>query len=178
MTGAKKPFSELLTEGRLPERTVDLCLRGDLVAEFEAADRQLKQMLNTPGDSKEGPGTGELVRRIEAVQVQMRESTYTFRIRALDNAAYRELRMAHPPRAEDEMDERVGFNRSTFFTALLRATTYDPVMTAEQWDDLLGKLTDRQYGELTDAAYFSNRDAVSVPFSQAASLARRNTGEE
>jgi hypothetical protein len=174
----KRPFSALLKEGRLPERTVDICLRGDLVAEFEAADAALTEALRRPADSKEGSGTAELLRRVEAIQAEMRESTYTFRIRALTNAAYRELELAHPPRDDDPNDQQVRFNRATFFTALLIATTYDPVLTGEEWEELLGKLTDRQYGELTDAAFYSNRDAVSVPFSKAALLARRNTAEE
>ena len=174
----KKSFSALLKEGRLPERQVDICLRGELVAEFEAADAALTEALRRPGDSKEGSGTAELLQRIEAIQAEMRDSTYTFRIRALDRLAFRDLQNAHPPRDGDEPDETVGFNRSTFFTALLIATTYDPVLTAEEWEELLTKLTERQYGDLTDAAWFSNRDAVSVPFSKAALLARRNTADE
>jgi hypothetical protein len=175
---AKRPFSALLKEGRLPERTVDICLRGDLVAEFEMVDAALTEAMRRPVDSKEGSGTAELVQRIEAIQAEMKASTHTFRIRALDRAAFRELQNAHPPREGDGPDEQVGFDRSTFFTALLIDTTYDPVLTAEEWDELLGKLTERQYGDLTDAAWFSNRDAVSIPFSKAALLARRNTAEE
>lgn len=174
----KKDFSALLKEGGLPERQVDICLRGALVAEFEAADQALTLAMKTPSTNKEDPGVSDLVERIEAIQAEMRDSTYTFRIRALDNAGYSELEAAHPARDGDEADAVLRFNRDTFFPALLKASIYDPALTAEEWTELLTKLTDRQYGELTDAAWFANRDKVSVPFSQAALLARRNTAEE
>jgi hypothetical protein len=46
-----KSFKAMMSEARLPERTVDLCLRGDLIAEFQALDAELEQARNAAGDS-------------------------------------------------------------------------------------------------------------------------------
>lgn len=176
-------FTTLLAAAKLPERTVPVCLRGDLVAAHEAADRALAEALRTPPTGKEDGGAGPLIAEVERLQKQMRDSTYQFRLRAMDRAAFRALMAANPPRRTendepDPGDVQTGFNRETFFDALLKACTVDPVLTDEQWTDLLGKLTDRQYGDLTDAAWYLNRDEVSVPFSRAASQAKRASGGE
>jgi hypothetical protein len=38
-----KNFKDLLGQAQLPEKTVEICLRGDLVAEFEETERALEQ---------------------------------------------------------------------------------------------------------------------------------------
>jgi hypothetical protein len=65
--------------------------------------------------------------------------------------------------------------------ALIRASVFEPELDDEDWEALIGPegiLTDRQFGTLSDAAWFLNRGEVNVPFSHAASLARRSTGTE
>jgi hypothetical protein len=176
-------FTTLLAAAKLPERTVQVCLRGDLVAEHEAADRALVEAQRNPSDSKEGNGSGSLIATVERLQAEMRDSTYPFRIRAMDRVAFRALIAAHPPRRTendepDAGDVQAGFNRDTYFDALLKASVVDPVLSDEQFADLLSKLTDRQYGDLTDAAWMVNRNEVSVPFSLAASRARRTSADE
>jgi hypothetical protein len=39
-----KSFKAMMAEARLPERTVDLCLRGDLIAEFQALDAEFNEL--------------------------------------------------------------------------------------------------------------------------------------
>lgn len=177
-------FKALLAGAKLPERSVPICLRGDLAADHEALERQLGQAQKKVVDSLDGNGVGDLVDRIEALQAEMAEHTYPFRLRALPRADFRALFAAHPPRRDDEnniveADRNLGVNRDTFFDALIRACTIDPALEDAEWDELLGgRLTDRQFGDLEDAAWYLNRGEVDVPFSQAASLARRNTSSE
>jgi hypothetical protein len=174
-------FKTLLAGARLPERTVPICLRGDLVAEFETLDRQLEALTGREADSLEGNGSDALAERIEALRQQMRDASYTFRLRALARHEFRQLFTDHPPRRDPDTQEfnprdvNVGVNMDTFFDALIQACTVDPQLTDDQWVELLGaKLTDRQHGTLADAAWYLNRGEVNVPFSQAASLTRRN----
>jgi hypothetical protein len=64
----------------------------------------------------------------------------------------------------------------TLFPALVRASTVDPQLDDAEWAELLDeKLTDRQFSDLTDAAWFLNRGEVDIPFSRAASQANRST---
>jgi hypothetical protein len=179
-------FKTLLADAALPERTVPLCLRGDLVAEHEELDRRLEEANRRPADSLEGNGAGDLVDQIEALQARMQASTVVFRLRALPKPAWRALIAAHPPRRDTDgnplqEDAAIGLNMETFFDAITRACLVYPVIDDETWAMMAGpagKLTDRQLGQLSDAAWAVNRGEIDVPFSHAASRARRTTGGE
>lgn len=194
-------FKDKLKQARLPEDSVPVCLRGDLAADFEAAERELKQAQQNKGGSLED-GIGPFLDKIESLRLQMLEFTEDFRLRALPRPAFRALVAAHPPRRDDadELDRedvQIGFNRATFFDALLKVSAVSPEMgidiqayleeliggkepelPAGDWPELLAVLTDRQWGDLTDAAWFLNRGEINVPFSRAASLAKRNSDDE
>lgn len=177
----KPDFAKLLAGAKLPERTVPVCLRGDLVADFEAADRELEQAQKQPATSLAGSGTGALVERLDALAAEMREHTYTFRLRAMPRHAWRELMAAHPPREKDGelvIEDRItGANRLTVFEPLVRMSIVDPVLTDEQFAELMAALTDRQFEDLTSAAWDLNQGSVNIPFSRAASQARRSTSD-
>jgi hypothetical protein len=197
-------YTDRLKGAKLPERSVPICLRGDLVADHEAAERDLELAQKKPNDSKEGSGVGALIERIEALQAEMSEHTDNFRLRALPRLKFRALFVAHPPRTDEDgeahrEDAILGVNRDTFFPALIRLSAFEPKLDDDDWRELFGDdeqtrarlkaegkedeireglLTARQFGNLEDAAWFLNRGEVDVPFSRAASLARRNTGTE
>jgi len=198
-------YTDRLKGAKLPERSVPVCLRGDLVAEWEQAERDLERAQKQPDHSKEGVGVGALVERIEALQAEMSEHTEKFRLRALPRHKFRKLVIAHPPRKDGDEeirreDNQLGLNRETFFPELIKASVVEPELDEDDWRELLGDtdevraeleaggradeiregvLTDRQFGNLEDVAWFLNRaDGIDVPFSRAASLARRTTGTE
>lgn len=178
-----KSFAAMLADAKLPEKTVPVCLRGDLVADFEAADRELEQAQKKPASSLAGSGTGVLVERLESLEAEMAGHTYVFRLRAMPRHVWRELMAAHPPRKGEDgelvMEDRLtGANRLTVFEPLVRASIVDPELTDEQFADLIGKLTDRQFEDLTSAAWDLNQGSVDIPFSRAASRARRTTSDE
>lgn len=172
-------FKAMLGEARLPERTVPICLRGDLAADHEQLERQLAQAEKTGATSLEGSGAGDLADRILAVEADMREHTYEFRLRALPRARWRALVAEHPPRKDDDggvVDaDRIGVNADTFYDAIVRACLVDPELTDGEWETLTGALTDRQCDDLAEAAWDLNRRDVDIPFSRAASRMRRTT---
>jgi hypothetical protein len=159
-----------------------ICLRGDLAADHEAAERDLEQAEKTGSDSLAGSGAGALADRIEALEAEMREHTYEFRLRALPRVQWRALCAEHPPRkAEDGSvvdTDRIGVNADTFYDAIIRACLVDPELTDDDWEQLAGALTDRQYDELADAAWGLNRREVDIPFSHAASRMKRVSAGE
>lgn len=171
------------------ERTVPICLAGHLVADWERADRELQRAQKEGSNSLEGGGVGELVDQVRTLESAMREHTDQFRLRAMPRHEFRALIADHPPRLGDDgdpvrEDAQVGVNRETFFAALIRASVVEPALDDEDWAFLLGDagkegvLTDRQFTDLEDAAWFLNRGEVNVPFSHAASIASRNFGDE
>jgi hypothetical protein len=175
------------------ERSIQICLRADLVAEHEAADRELKRARDEGrvSDSKESSGLGDLIERVRALEAQMLEEADTWVLRAMPRHKFRALVDAHEPRRGDDgepldEDRQLGLNRDTFFPALIRASVITPELDDEDWAWLLGDeeagedgvLTDRQFGDLEDTAWFLNRGEVKVPFSHAASLASRDSDGE
>ncbi len=176
-------FKKMLAEAKLPEKTVELCLRGDLVAEHERTEQALNVESQRNTNSLEGGRIGELAEKLVALEEQMREHTYTFLIRALPRRDFRQLLADHPPRqdGEGELDKRdatVGLNTATFFDAMIRACLVDPELDDETWTELENKLSDRQYESLSDAAWAVNQADVSIPFSPAASLINRSIATE
>lgn len=179
-------FKALLAGARLPERTVPICLRGDLTAEFEELERQLADAQRTSAASMEDTATaGGIAERMEELRQEMKAHTYPFRLRAMTRPAWRAFIADHPPRKDDEtgeLDERdryVGINSETFYPALVRTSVVDPVMTDDEWRLLLDEaLTDRQFDALSNAAWELNRRDVDVPFSLAASRMIRSSVTE
>lgn len=195
-------FKEKLRAAKLPERTVPVCLRGDLTAEFEDLERQLAEAQRTPSLSLEGDGSADLAARIEALRAEMREHTEDFVLRAKPRQEWRAFLAAYPPRQDaegniDERDRGAIINMGTFWHALIRESVVSPELDDEDWRLLLGddeeererrekagepveggKLTDRQFEQLTDTAWALNRRDVDVPFSLAASRMMRSSSPE
>lgn len=176
-----KSFADLLADAKLPERTIPICLRADLAAEFDLLERDLADRQQRPTTSLAGSGAGELAKRIEALQAQMREHTYPFRLRALKRHQFRELVNAHPPRRGDdgeiiESDRLSACNTEALFPALIQACVYDPQPTDEEWAVLLDeKLTENQFNDLAMGAWYLNQGSIDVPFSFAVSQLRRSS---
>lgn len=179
-------FKALLAAARLPERTVPICLRGDLTAEFEELERQLEDAQRNPHASLEDvAGTAGIAERMEELREDMIAHTYQFRLRAMTRPRWRTFIAEHPPRKDeesgevDERDRYVGVNTDTFYPALVRASVVDPQLDDAEWSLLLDQaLTDRQFDTLSSAAWGLNRRDVDVPFSLAASRMTRSSGTE
>lgn len=177
-----KNFKAMLAGAKLPEATVMICLRGDLAADHEAAERELERAEKQSADSLAGSGVGDLVDRIEALEAEMREHSYEFRFRALPRREWQVLVAEHPPRKGEDgapvLTDRIGVNAETFYDAIIRACLVDPELTDEEFEQLTASLTDRQYDELSDAAWGLNRREVDIPFSLAASRMKRTSAGE
>lgn len=173
-------IAEALATAQLPEKTVQVCLRGDLQAEFETLDRKLREELNRPNDSLAGNSTArELAEQVEALRQQMTDHTVTFRMRAIPRRAWTKLVAAHPPRDDNQADRNLGVNEETFTGELIKACTVEPELTAQQWDTLLDeRITEHQFQQMFGTAWALNAREVAVPFSHAASTTLRLTAAE
>jgi hypothetical protein len=174
-TPTKPSTRDRLKAAKLPERTVDLCLRGDLQAEFEDLERQLAQQV--AADQAAGPrlnsspAARRIAKQIEDLRERMREETIILRMRALTRRAWGELQKQHPPRKDEADDEQLGFNPDTFIPAAIKACTYEPSdLDDETWDELLDeRITEQQFVALQNTMMALNVRPVSVPNSYAAS---------
>jgi hypothetical protein len=157
---------------------VPVCLRGDLAGEYEQLERDLEKL--PKGNKLSGdPERQRIAAEMERLRSEMQDGTVPFRLEALADTAFQELVDEHPPRRNgDEVDARDadgGYNRATFFDALIKACTVEPELDAEDWDLLLGKdgMSAGQKVSLWSEASRINGQSVDVPFSPAASNASR-----
>jgi hypothetical protein len=181
--GPHVQFTDLLAQAKPAERTIRLCLRGDLVAQFEELDRKRVEL---EGRADEGSLAGspavQVARQMEQLQAEMRDSTYPFRVRALSRKAYQALVAAHPPRRDAEgailpEDLKDDINTATFWEPLIRACLVDPVLDDAEWEHLAEDiLSDRQFEQLAIAAFVASRGNVDIPFSHGASETLKNSG--
>lgn len=186
-----KNFKAMMAEAKLPEATVEICLRGDLVADFEELDRQLTEAEETREKSNSldgGSVSAEIAEKMEVLRIDMREYTYPFRVRALPKREFRALVNEHPPRSTkndggeteiNQVDALFNVNVDSFFDAMVKRSIVDPELTPSEYSDLVDeKLTDNQFESLALRCWRLNKNDVDIPFSSAASKISRNSGTE
>lgn len=171
-------FKDKLKLARLPEDTVQVCLRGNLAADFRELQQGLARIKEAPkgSGSMEGMGEAGVLEQMAALRADMQDSTQTFRLRALPRPEFRALAAQYPPLRTESgdlditrvMDVRAGVHLESFLPVLLRRSVIEPEMDDEDWDALESVATDWQMEELQDKAWNLNRDEVKpVPFSLA-----------
>jgi hypothetical protein len=150
----------------MPERSAELCLRGDLVAKTQDLLRQLKDAQDREKTgSLDGGESLVLAREIDALRKEMQEHSITFVFRGLPRPQWTKLTTEHPPRDGDEHDRLLGLNRETFYEAMVRASLAEPVLDEADWAALEPVLSDGQFQALANAAWAVNARDVDVPFS-------------
>lgn len=172
MSKPKRTFEDVLAAAKPVERSVTVCLAGDLNVQVEEMERELSSEMKKPTTSLGGnPRERELAELIEATREEMAEHEVTFTFRALPAKKWSDLMAAHPGRAgKDE-----AFNLDTFPTALLAACAVEPSLTEAQADQLGDVLNNAQYGALFDCAWQANQRELDIPFSVLASRVLRES---
>lgn len=161
-------------------RHVTICWRGDLYADIQRLDEELRAILNQAGGDGRLSGNAEAnacAAKIEAAQAEMRENTDDFVMGALEPGQWTQLKAAHPPRKDNAADERQGVNIDAFSDALFPRCIAKPDVDADLWEFLLPKLSPRQYDELVSAAWAANEGDTNVPLSPAVLRMRTSASE-
>lgn len=166
-------ITDVLGRLKRPEKTVPICLAGDLQAEFEDLERDLKVARDQPAEAGTlaggaNPLATNLARQIMELRERMREHTRVFRFRGLPRAEFKALADEHPP-SEDAAKDGADVNWDTFPVALVAACAVDPQMSEAEAGQLADALTQAQWDSLASAAWGVNKRDVDVPFSYAAS---------
>lgn len=169
----KRDAKLALAAARLPERSVELCLRGDLVAQLQDLSRQLVEVERdekaTGSASLDGGQLVELANQIRVLREEMQDDTIVLRLHALPRRKWTALVAAHPPREDNQADQVTGMNVDEFAEDLIRQCVVDPALDDEDWARLEEVLSDGQWQALTNAAFAVNTRDVDVPFSARAS---------
>lgn len=171
-TAAAPTFADVMAMAKPREATARICLAGDLAAEADRLEAELAALASyTPTSLADVDPRPPIESELAEVYDQMRAAEVTVRFRALGRQAYSDLVAAHPGRDDSEL-----WNPDTFMPALIIACVVEPEMSAEQAEQLLDVLNDKQRGDLWRAAFRANNGEVKVPFSPAASPATSSSG--
>ena len=176
-TRKAKTVDALIASAALPRRTIQHCVRGDLVAEVERLERDLMNTRSPDSRLTGNPEARKIAERIEAVREEMQDSTIEFVLQALPRRSFQKFCVAHPPRDGNDEDRALGFNTETFHDDLVRASIVEPELSDEQWETLADRMTSAQWQEFVTASQLLNIEKVSVPFSLSASAALQRSDE-
>ncbi|MGJ9405260.1 hypothetical protein ACHABQ_02910 [Nesterenkonia aurantiaca] len=163
-----------------PERLVDVCLDGTLLAEWEATDKEYIAARKEQKMRRDVRMNDPLTRRVEDLREKARElsvkaraETVTFRLRALPRSVWDGLVTKHPARSK-ERDGGFPFNMATITDAAMSAEgtivavehpdgTEEP-FTHEDWATFAEDLSSAQHEDFYVAVIGLNAGANEVPF--------------
>ena len=174
----------VIRAGHLPERTVSICLALDLVEEYEELERALGAAQGEEASPFVAGPAAEIQQQMDDLREQMQAATVAIRLRALARPRFNSLKREHPPRKDEDgapmaEDRLLRINTETFFEPLLRMSIVDPVLDEPTFRMLIDeRLTDAQFEQLTDVAWFLNVRRIDIPFSSAASSKTTNSDSE
>jgi hypothetical protein len=160
----KKNVKQLLAEAQRAVRTVKVCTRADLAEEYETLETRLAKAKADNNSIGGNPQVAELSAQLEELREQLRDATIEVKIRGLPRRDYTKLVAAHAPREGNKADAMLGMNVDEVVEQLIKRGTFSPDLDAEDWEFLLGDVTEATYEQLTNAAWSANNRDVSVPF--------------
>lgn len=158
--------------------TVTVCLRASLAARYEELDQQLQNLApasNLAGDDTE---TAPIAAEMAVVREQMIAHQRSFVLRALADRDFSPLRLKQPQKADYTDDAKFTDAYHMWLCGVVARTCVDPVMTAEQADRLSVALSSADWLRLSNAAWLVSATKKDVPFSVAASVLTRSSGEK
>ncbi|MGW1134555.1 hypothetical protein [Streptomyces griseoluteus] len=165
----------ILKRAKPRERTVMVCLRGDLAGQVERLAEELAQVSEDwqPSDLAEAHPAREIADKLKKAREQARASETPFTLRYIGDRAYSDLLAAHPSKDDGQL-----FDPETFPRALAVASCVDPVMDAEQAKALFEVLNQGEIQKLVNAAWDVHTSSDLAPFSLAASALLAGLGGE
>ena len=166
-------IKERLATAKLPERSVQVCLRGDLAAEFDDLEAKLKKARAAEGGRRLASkgDAAQIAEQIRDLEDRMSEEMLTVRVRALPRAEWNRVMLQHPPAKDaSEGDKAMGVNFEAFMSDVMPRCIVDPDLDEDDWARLNDVLSSADYGKILDAVWAVNRSEVDVPKSRLASL--------
>jgi hypothetical protein len=158
---------------RLQEEATEICLRPDLVEQWEEAQEALQAAvadgLKPSRLASKPTGQKKAAEKVKALEAEIEAASAVFRFRALPKDRWQALCDEHPPRPGDQMDAVLGFNRVAVIDDAVRLSLIDPVFDDESWAQFVDVIGGGEWEELRRAANQVNRGVVEAGKSELAS---------
>jgi hypothetical protein len=161
-----------IEDARLPEKSVTVYGRADLVAEHQRLVEELGHLQRASlSDGRVNDPTVDVATEIKDVEARMEASALTFRFRALTRNESKTITTEAPKDKDGEPDA------DYTAAAWLAASSVSPKLTVGQASSVREKIGEGQFNSLWQAAWsVSNDRRVDVPLSPAASVILSSRG--
>jgi hypothetical protein len=168
-------IEDILAEATPRERTVMVCVRGDLLGEADRLQDELNRVSSDwePADLTDVHPGRELAVKLKELREQVKAAERPFKLRYIGDKAYSDLMAANPAK-----DDGQAFDSEAFPRALIAASCVDPVMTEAQVARLFEVINEGEIKKLFDAAWDVHNSSEMVPFSLLASALTAALGGE
>ncbi|WP_224279141.1 hypothetical protein [Nocardioides lacusdianchii] len=158
---------EVLASARRIERTANVCVRGDLQAEFDELLDELATLVTATGelmedDTDEALGdvtartrVAQINERIPVLRREMAQAMWSVRFRGMSSDEWAPFVKKNMPEKGDKKD---------FFNLLLSKTAIEPELTLDQVRELRKVFTQRSINELVNKAWEAcTEGGIDVP---------------
>jgi hypothetical protein len=166
---AVRPLSieEILEHGRRVERTAEICIRGDLYAEYDRLVAELSEMVSANGeviiDASLGDTSDQVAAahaknaEVEAVRAQMQEWKRYVRFRQMPSDEWPGWDKAHRPTGK-------AADMTGYHTAIIAECAVEPKLSEDDVRALAKKIGRPQFMVLANTAFEANaRGGVDIP---------------
>jgi hypothetical protein len=161
---------------RLREESTWICLRPDLLSEWEKLDEELTETRQAnaakPGrmTDKANPDEVAIAERIQAIEAEIEATQLRVTFRAMPKDEWQVLCEQHPPRKDMTTDLYVGYNVDATEDAAVRACMVDPEFDDASWAEFVKVLNPGEWNELRATVRSVNRGVTEAPKSNRAAL--------
>lgn len=181
MSNAKKPkaLKDRLAAAKPAERSVDVCLRGDLRGEWDALERELKRLRKAVSNRSmvEQAREAEIAAEMDALEKAMAGEMLTLTFRALPRSDWRKLVDQHPPREGHDGDRVMGANFQALMEEVAPMCAVAPELDEDDWERLNTVLSSGDFDRIFTAVWEVNREGGDVPKSPLASRVMAERGD-
>ena len=164
-----------------------VCLDGEIDQALADLNKRLLVAKAEDEDSFTGGSERTVLKEIEKLKARASKSAVTFHMRRLDPLRVLEIQVEHPPRDDDASDKAMGYNRATYYPALMRECTFQvshadgthvdaTELTDEWWTSVFAAVNLAQFNDLFTTAQEVNQGDAAAPFLLAASPSSTSNG--
>ena len=123
-------WERIEAEATPPEVSVSICVRGDLVAEHDRLDGELRRVRDEDDSENRLPRAPQVAQKIRDLEDQIRDAEVEFTFRGVGRRVLTDLETAHPATAEQqdaqEDGSKLSWNPQTYPPALVAASCVTP----------------------------------------------------
>ncbi len=159
---------DIINEIKPAMSQASICLRGDLLVQYDDLTAQLEQYDGwEPESLSDADPRRPLREALKALRDEMQAATVKFTFKTIGDKAASDLLSKHPSPKDEEGNEKYAWNPQTYPAALVAACAVDPSMSEAEAGELFDQLNLAQRNDLFGAALRANQREVDIPFSEA-----------